>query len=125
MPHLTVEYSSNLEPHVDIRALVSAVHRAAVDTGAFDPAAIRTRAARRDVFIIGDGARRNAFVAIDVRMGPGQSEAMRQRIGHEIFSALEAFAAPACRDLDLRLSLELRESSAQRWRNGAPPGGGH
>jgi 5-carboxymethyl-2-hydroxymuconate isomerase len=35
MPHFTIEYSSNLDPDVDLRAVVDAVHQCAVDSGLF------------------------------------------------------------------------------------------
>ncbi|MDH4066138.1 MAG: 5-carboxymethyl-2-hydroxymuconate Delta-isomerase, partial [Acidobacteriota bacterium] len=35
MPHLTIEYSANLEPDVAVQDLVDALHRAAVETGVF------------------------------------------------------------------------------------------
>jgi 5-carboxymethyl-2-hydroxymuconate isomerase len=118
MPHLIVEFSSNVEQALDIRVLLSAIHRAAAETGVFDSDTIRTRAERRDLFVIADGAARNAFVAVDLRMGPGQSEETRQRIGRAIFSALETATASARRNLSIRLSLEVREASSVRFREG-------
>lgn len=119
MPHLIVEYSSNVERHLDIPALLRAVHQAAIDTGAFDIDTIRTRAERRDAFVIADGDARQAFVAVDVRMGPGQSEKIRGDIGQALFSALAAAMAAARSHLRIRLSLELREASAVRFREEA------
>lgn len=116
MPHLIVEYSSNVEQHLDIRKLLSAIHQAAVETGAFDIDTIRTRAERRDAYVIADGDARNAFIAVDVRMGPGQSEEVRRQIGGALFSALQAVAASARQKLRIRLSLELREASSIRFR---------
>lgn len=125
MPHLIVEYSSNVEPLVDIRRLLSAVHQAAIETGVFDIDTIRTRAERRDAFVIADGDERNAFIAVDVRMGPGQSEEVRMRVGAALFAAIEAATASARRDLRIRLSLELREASPIRFREEQGTGGKH
>jgi 5-carboxymethyl-2-hydroxymuconate isomerase len=116
MPHLIVEYSSNVEAKLDIGALLQVIHQTAIATGAFDLDTIRTRAERRDAFVIGDGDERNAFIAVDVRMGPGQREDVRRKIGAALFSALEMAAAPAKRELRVRLSLELREASPVRFR---------
>ena len=41
MPHLTVEYSANLDDQIDIQKLVEAVHQAALRTGVFEVAAVR------------------------------------------------------------------------------------
>src|SRR5437588_11266090 len=87
MPHLTVEYSANLKDHVDIFKLVETVHHAALRTGVFEVAAIRTRAAGRDYYVIADGHRDNAFVAISVRVAPGRLPETRKRVGQELFDA--------------------------------------
>ena len=87
MPHLTVEYSANLENQIDILKLVEIVHQAALKTGVFEVAAVRTRAARRDYYVIADGHRDNAFVAIWVRVAPGRPAEIRKRLGQEIFDA--------------------------------------
>src|SRR5580698_7211837 len=87
MPHLIVEYSANLENRIDILKLVETVHRAALETGVFEIAAVRTRAARRDHYVIADGHCDNAFVAIWVRVAPGRPPETRKRLGQQIFDA--------------------------------------
>jgi 5-carboxymethyl-2-hydroxymuconate isomerase len=77
MPHLTVEYSANLRKKIDIQKLVEAVHQAALHTGVFEVAAVRTRAAGREHYVVADGHRDNAFVAIFVRVAPGRSPETR------------------------------------------------
>ncbi len=42
MPHLTVEYSANLENQIDILQLVDKIHQAALKTGVFEVGAVRT-----------------------------------------------------------------------------------
>ena len=46
MPHFTIEYSGNLDRHVDIGAVVELVRKAAVETGIFPLGGIRVRAVR-------------------------------------------------------------------------------
>jgi 5-carboxymethyl-2-hydroxymuconate isomerase len=126
MPHIVVEFSQNLERHADVAELLAAVHGAAHDTGAFTLDTIRTRAEPRANYLIGDGAATNAFLAIDIRMGPGASEATRTRIARHIFAAADRAIAGARAHLTIKLSLELRESSAIRLREEAKDGtGGH
>jgi 5-carboxymethyl-2-hydroxymuconate isomerase len=54
MPHLVIPYTANLEPHTDMTALC------------------RTMA---------DSQRDYAFADLHVRMAPGRSEAVKQRVG--------------------------------------------
>src|ERR1700730_1368424 len=87
MPHITVEYSANLKNHIDILKLVQTIHQAALRTGVFEVAAVRTRAARRDDYVTADGHSDNAFVAMAVRVAPGRSPETRKRAAQEIFDA--------------------------------------
>jgi len=109
MPHLTVEYSANLKKKIDIQRLVEAVHQAALHTGVFEVAAVRTRAAGRDHYVIADGHRDNAFVAISVRVAPGRSPETRKRLGQEIFDAACTFLKDVYATTPLAISLEVQE----------------
>jgi 5-carboxymethyl-2-hydroxymuconate isomerase len=109
MPHLTVEYSANLKRQVDILKLVETVHQAALRTGVFEVAAVRTRAAGRDYYAIADGHPDNAFVAISVRVAPGRPAETRRRVGQEIFDATCEFLKNVYKTTPLAISLEVLE----------------
>lgn len=109
MPHITIEYSANLKDKVDIPKLVEAVHQAALRTGVFEVAAVRTRAAARDVYAIADGHPDNAFVAISARIAPGRPAETRKRLGQEIFDAACEFLRSVYETSPLAISLEVQE----------------
>jgi len=109
MPHLIVEYSANLNNQIDIFKLVETVHHAALRKGVFEVAAIRTRAAGRDYYVIADGHRDNAFVAIFVRVAPGRPPETRRRVGQEIFDAACEFLKNVYETTPLAISLEVQE----------------
>jgi 5-carboxymethyl-2-hydroxymuconate isomerase len=109
MPHLTVEYSANLDNQIDIMKLIEAVHQAALRSGVFEVAAVRTRAERRDDYMIADGHRDNAFVAISVRVAPGRPRETRQRLGQEIFDAACGYLEKVYERMPLAISLEVQE----------------
>jgi 5-carboxymethyl-2-hydroxymuconate isomerase len=109
MPHLIVEYSSNLEDRVDPRALVKVVHEAGLATGEFDLKAIRTRAEKRDVYAVANGHPDNAFVTVTLRILRGRDEATRRRIGEGIFDAVCRYLERACETAPLAISLEVQE----------------
>ena len=109
MPHLTVEFSANLKNRVDILKLVETVHQAALRTGVFEIAAVRTRAVGRDYYVIADGHRDNAFVAISVRVAPGRLPETRRRVGQEIFDAACEFLKNVYETTPLAISLEVQE----------------
>lgn len=109
MPHLTVEYSANLKDKIDIHKLIATVHQAALRTGVFEVAAVRTRAADRDVYVIADGHPDNTFVAINVRVAPGRPAETRKRLGQEIFDAACEFLGKVYATSPLAISLEVQE----------------
>jgi len=109
MPHLTVEYSANLEPEVAIQSLVDRLHATAIETGIFPLGGIRTRAARRDHYRIADGDPAGAFVHVVVRMAAGRDEATCARSGQHIFDALTEILAPVMASRPLAISFEMQE----------------
>ena len=113
MPHLTVEYSANLEPDVDAARLVATVHDAALATGIFPEGGIRTRAARREVYAIADGHPDNAFVHLAIRIGAGRSRTPASRRGQTIFAALTAALEDIFTARPLGISMELTESNPE------------
>jgi 5-carboxymethyl-2-hydroxymuconate isomerase len=109
MPHLIVEYSANLENQIDILQLVETIHNAALKTGVFELAAVRTRAERREFYAIADSHRDNAFVAIWVRVAPGRPVETRKRLGQEIFDAACEFLQEVYDSTPIGISLEVNE----------------
>jgi 5-carboxymethyl-2-hydroxymuconate isomerase len=109
MPHLIVEYSANLENQIDILKLVETIHQAALKTGVFKVAAVRTRASRRDYYVIADGHRDNAFVAITARVAPGRPPETRKRLGQEIFDATCDYLQRIYETTPISISLEVQE----------------
>lgn len=109
VPHQIVEYSANLEDTVDIRSLVDCLHAAALETGVFDRAGLRTRAVRRDVYRIADGHPDNAFVHVTLRIRYGRSLADRERAADHISEALFAFLAEPSASRPLAISLDIQD----------------
>lgn len=109
MPHITVEYSANLEADLDPAALVAALHAAALATGVFPIGGLRTRAARREIFLVADGDPDNAFVAVTARIGEGRSEDTRMDVAQALMQALEKATASAFAKRGLGLTVEVQE----------------
>ncbi len=109
MPHIVVEYSSNLEADVPPRRLIDALHQAALQTGVFPLGGLRTRAERRDIYAVADGNPDNAFVAVVARIGKGRDPETRRRVATELMAALEAETAQAFRTRGLGLTVEVQE----------------
>jgi len=44
MPHLVIEYAATLQQQLDIQTLVRNAHQGAINSGLFNPNAVKTRA---------------------------------------------------------------------------------
>jgi 5-carboxymethyl-2-hydroxymuconate isomerase len=109
MPHQIVEYSANLEDSIDIDGLLACLHEAALATGIFPLAGLRTRAARRDHYRIADGHPDNVFVHVLLRMRFGRSLADRERAADSISQALFDFLKPVSASAPLAISLDIQD----------------
>jgi 5-carboxymethyl-2-hydroxymuconate isomerase len=115
MPHLIVEYSANLEAEVDIAALVAAVHAGGLACPTVQPAALRTRAARREHWQIADGDPAWRFVALTARLLAGRTAEEKADIADILFAALER-ALEGANPSGLALSLEIVEIDPATYR---------
>jgi 5-carboxymethyl-2-hydroxymuconate isomerase len=109
MAHIVVEYSRNLEGRIAIHDLLRKVHEAALQSGVFEIGGLRTRAEPRDAYVIADGHKDNAFVAVTARIGHGRDAETRRRAAELIFDALGAHLAKTFENTPIAISLELQE----------------
>ena len=78
MPHLTIEYSKNIENDIEINDLVQAMHNSAASIDALPIGGLRTRAVARKHFLVADGHSSNTFVNVALRIAPGRSEGIKK-----------------------------------------------
>src|SRR5215472_512796 len=79
MPHFTLQYSANLDPHIEMAKVVEVVRKAAVETGIFPLGGIRVRAVRCEHYAIADGRPAYGFLDMVLRLGEGRDLAARKR----------------------------------------------
>lgn len=109
MPHLTIEYSANLDHCLDLPALISELHDTTAAIDAFPLAGLRTRAERRDDYKIADGHVDNSFIHVVLRIGHGRTLEVRRAAGETIFAALTQALAPVSAERPLAISFEMQE----------------
>ena len=109
MPHISIEYSANLEDCADIQGLCDHLRRAATKIEAFPMAGIRVRAVKAAHYSIADGNPKHAFVDISVRLRGGRAQEVKHQATEALFTAAEAFLRPVLHAGSLALSLEMRD----------------
>jgi 5-carboxymethyl-2-hydroxymuconate isomerase len=109
MPHIIVEYSSNLRESLRPELFIKEVHNAAVRTGAFADNTLRTRASERTCYRVGDGNPENGFVHIVMRIRPGRGREEKLKLGESVFSVVCAYLKPIFDSRPLGLTYEIQE----------------
>lgn len=109
MPHITIEYTANLEPELDLPALVGALHEVASGIEAFPRAGLRTRAERRDHYLVADGHPDNAFVHLTLRIAHGRTPEVKRDAADRLFAAFSACLEPLVGRRPIALSFEVSE----------------
>ena len=120
MPHLTIEYSDNLECLTDMGALCQALHTSLLASGLFELGAIRVRARACPHYAVADLLPQNAFADLILRIGTGRSEDEKTTLGKALMHAAETHFAPQLATPHFALSLEVQEISAPfSWKTNA------
>lgn len=109
MPHLTVDYSTNMEDRIDMAAFCDALRLAAIDTGVLPMPGVRVRACRADHVSIADGASEHGYIDISVRLRGGRDLTTRKAATQTLFVAAKTFLAPVLAQYSVALSFEMRD----------------
>lgn len=120
MPHLTLEYSANIEGRADIAALCRELHGAVMASGLFELGAVRVRAFAAQHFAVADLDPRNSFIDLSFRIGEGRTPADVKAAGELIFAAATKHCFGLLAEPHFALSLEIREiNSKLSWKKNA------
>ena len=109
VPHLYLDYSSNITQSVDFRALFQEIHAAFVEVDGVPINNCKSRAVRRDDFYIGDGQEDHAFVHLQVSALAGRSPDTKTALNQALLSLLEKHYHASLSRLRLQLSVEFRD----------------
>jgi 5-carboxymethyl-2-hydroxymuconate isomerase len=109
VPHLTLEYSANLDGRVDFDALCARVLDTILATGLFEVGAVRVRAIRCEAYAVADNLPENAFVDLSFRIGVGRSLDEKKRAGEQIFTVVAEELSELFKTPHFALSMEIRE----------------
>ena len=109
MPHLILEYSSNLDEELNVAALFENLHKTAIGTGLFPIGGIRSRAIRCEEYRIAEGDPENAFVHLTAKIGSGRDIDKRRAAANKVFASLTEFLQPIFDKRYLSIGFELIE----------------
>jgi len=118
MPHLTLEYTDNLE--FDVQPLLARLHDELAATGVINLKGIKSRAIRHTDYRIADGDPDYAFVHIGLLIREGRPLDVQQDAARRMLAVLKATFGQRLETGYLSLSVdikEMREGIAQTLHN--------
>ncbi|MBS4210262.1 5-carboxymethyl-2-hydroxymuconate Delta-isomerase [Bacillus sp. FJAT-50079] len=121
MPHIIVEYTSNIKSEAEIHRLLKKINLSLFSHGNLFPiGGIRTRAIELHDYVIADGSEDDAFVHITLKIGAGRTEEEKKHVCDRLFEVVKEHFRPLFKKRFIALSLELYEFSeagTYKWNN--------
>ena len=110
MPHLTLEYSDNVE--FEVQPLFARLHNELVATGAVNLKGLKSRAMRHTEYRIADGYPDYAFVHLNILLRAGRSTETQQLVAQRAMAVLEETFGHYFDQGYLSLSVDIKEMAA-------------
>ncbi len=107
MPHLTLEYTDNLE--FDVQPLLARLHEELVATGAVNLKGIKSRAVRLTDYRIADGDPAYAFVHVSLLIREGRQKDVQQETAQRVMNVLKETFGQRFESGYLSLSVDIKE----------------
>lgn len=107
MPHLTLEYTDNIE--VEIQPLLARLHEEVVATGAINLKGIKSRAIQHSQYRIADGNPDYAFVHVGLLIREGRSIEIQKEATRRVMEVLKDTFGYRFEKGYVSLSVDLKE----------------
>jgi 5-carboxymethyl-2-hydroxymuconate isomerase len=110
MPHLTLEYSDNID--VDVQPLLARLHEEVVATGAINLKGIKSRAIKHTQYRIADGDPDYAFVHVGLLIREGRPIEVQKEATQRVMKVLKETFGHLFEKRKLSLTVDLKEMRA-------------
>jgi 5-carboxymethyl-2-hydroxymuconate isomerase len=107
MPHLTLEYSDNIE--VDVQPLLARLHEEVVATGAINLKGIKSRAIEHTQYRVADGDADYAFVHVSLLIREGRPIEIQKEATQRVMKVLKETFGHLFEKRKLSLTVDLKE----------------
>jgi 5-carboxymethyl-2-hydroxymuconate isomerase len=113
MPHLTLEYTDNLD--FDVQPLLARLHAELVATGAINLKGLKSRAVRRTEYRIADGNPEYAFVHVNLLIREGRPLEVQREFARRVLAVLKETFGDRFETGYLALSVDIKEMREGTW----------
>jgi 5-carboxymethyl-2-hydroxymuconate isomerase len=107
MPHLTLEYTDNID--VDVQPLLARLHEEVVATGAINLKGIKSRAIKHTQYRIADGDPDYAFVHVGLLIREGRPIEVQKDAARRVMKVLKDTFGHLFATRKLSLTVDLKE----------------
>jgi 5-carboxymethyl-2-hydroxymuconate isomerase len=107
MPHLTLEYTDNID--FEVQPLLARLHEVVVATGAINLKGIKSRAIRHTQYRIADGDPQYAFVHVGLLIREGRPVEIQKEATRRVMAVLKETFGQRFEKGHLSLSVDLKE----------------
>ena len=107
MPHLTLEYTDNIE--VDVQPLLARLHEEVVATGAINLKGIKSRAIKQTQYRVADGDPDYAFVHVGLLIREGRPVEIQKEATQRVMKVLKETFGHLFEKRKLSLTVDLKE----------------
>ncbi|MFQ5649544.1 MAG: 5-carboxymethyl-2-hydroxymuconate Delta-isomerase [bacterium] len=115
MPHLTLEYTSNIHLEVDFQTLFLELHQVLERVGGIEIENCKSRARRVEEYLVGDGSGNQAFVHLEVRFLTGRPLELKRKIGEALLSRVHSCYQAAMTPTGVQITVEMREMEREAY----------
>jgi 5-carboxymethyl-2-hydroxymuconate isomerase len=107
MPHLTLEYTANLD--FEVQPLLAQLHSELVATGAINLKGLKSRAIQHGLYRIADGNPDYAFVHVNLLIREGRPLNVQKDIAQRVMVVLKETFGDRFENSHLSLSVDIKE----------------
>jgi 5-carboxymethyl-2-hydroxymuconate isomerase len=109
MPHLTLEYTANLDEWANDLNLLSSLHRLLHSVAGIKIENCKSRWRMMEVWVVGGGEGESAFLHLDLRFLEGRPLGTKQAVGVGALELIRKHFASVPEELGLQITVEIRD----------------
>jgi 5-carboxymethyl-2-hydroxymuconate isomerase len=113
VPHLTLEYTSNLPAATASQELFAHLHQILAEVGGIRLGNCKSRAVALSNYYVGAGDPEEAFVHLDVRFLAGRPAEVKRAVGEALLAALRQ--AYASGELPVQITVEISDIPKENY----------
>ena len=107
MPHILLEYTSNIQEETDFKQLFTNIHHIIHTSGGVNIENCKSRAICHDKYFIGQGEAMNAFINLRVQLLEGRSIELKSQLGNELLGLLKRHYQSSMQQHNLQITIHV------------------